>query len=72
MIIGFDKKFYDLKAVENTAKAYKELADLKVKTNKNKIVVEASNIDKDVESVFKDEFCNYVLSETKRVKSICL
>jgi hypothetical protein len=72
MIIGFDKKFYDLKAVENTAKAYKELADLRVKTNKNKIVVEASNIDKDVEGVFKDEFCNYVLSETKRAKSICL
>jgi hypothetical protein len=72
MIIGFDKKFYDLKAIEKTAKAYEKLAGLKVKTNKNKIVVEASNIDKDVESVFKDEFCNYVLSEMKRAKSICL
>ena len=72
MIIDFDKKFYDLKAVKNTAKAYEELADLKIKTNKNKIVVDTGNIDKDVESVFKDEFCNYVLSETKRVKSTCL
>ena len=71
MIIGFDKKFYVLKAIENAAKAYEELADFKVKTDKNKITVEASNIDKDVEDVFKDEFCNYVLGETKRIKSTC-
>ena len=72
MIIDFDKKFYVLKAIENAAKAYKDLADFKVKTDKNKIIVEANNIDKDIKNVFKDEFCNYVLSETKRIKSICL
>jgi len=71
MIIGFDKKFYALKSIKNAAKAYEELADFKVKTDKNKITVEANNIDKDIENVFKDEFCNYVLSETKRIKSIC-
>lgn len=72
MIIGFDKKFYTLKAIQNAAKAYEDLADLKVKADKSKITVEANNIDKDIKNVFKDEFCNYVLSETKRIKSICL
>ena len=71
MIIGFDKKFYTLEAVKNAAKAYEELADFKVKTDKNKIMVEANDIDKDVKDIFKDEFCNYVLSETKRIKSTC-
>lgn len=72
MIISLDKKFYDLTAIKNTIKAYDELADFDIKPSKNKIIVKADNIDKDVEDVFKDEFCNYVLSETKKIKSTCL
>jgi len=72
MIIFFDKKFYHLKAVESTIKAYQGLAVFKIKNDKNKIKVKADNIDKDVNDMFKEEFCNYVLSETKKIKSQCL
>jgi len=71
IIIGFDRKFYDLQALQNTIQAYQGLADFKLKTKKNSFEVEASDIDKDVRGVLEDEFCNYVLSETKKVKSLC-
>jgi hypothetical protein len=72
MIIRFDKKFYDLRAIKNTIKAYQGLAELKVKTNRKSIELEAISIDKDIEGIFKDEFSNYVLSEMKKIKSLCL
>ena len=72
IIINFDKKFYDLEAIKNTIKAYRGLADLEVKENKKSVGLEASNVDKDIKDVFKDEFCNYALSETKKIKSLCL
>lgn len=72
MIISFNKNFYNLKAVKNTVEAYKALADFDIKTNKKVIALKASNIDKEVKSMLKDEFCNYVLSEMKKYKTQCL
>jgi hypothetical protein len=72
MIIPFDKKIYNLIAIENTIKAYQELANFEIKTDKNKITVKAEGVEKETEDVFKDEFCNYALSEMKKIKSICL
>ena len=72
IIIGFEKKLYDLRAIENTIKAYQGLADFNLETKKGIFEVEATAVDKDIKDVFKDEFCNYVLSETKKVKSPCL
>ena len=71
MTIFFDKKFYDLKAIENAIKAYQGLAVFRIKKDKNRIKVDAGNIDKDVRNIFRDEFCNYVLSEMKKIKSRC-
>ncbi len=72
MIISFDAKFYDLQAMRSTIQAYQGLADFKLKIKKKIFEVEASDIDTDVRDVFEDEFCNYVLSETKKFKSLCL
>ena len=71
MTIFFDKKFYNVKAIKNTIEAYRGTASFKIRTGKNIIKVEAGNIDKDVKNIFKDEFCNYVLSEMKKNKSQC-
>lgn len=68
MTITFDKKIYDLLAVKNAIKAYKGLADFDLKTNKNKIMIKIDSIDKDLALIFKDEFCNYILSEIKKIK----
>jgi len=65
MSIRFNKKIYNLKAVRSAIRAYKGLAKFNVKNQKKYIVVSLSNIDKDVQSVIKDEFCNYVLSAIK-------
>ena len=72
MIISFDKRFYSLKAVKNSIKAYQGLAVFKIKKGTNKINLKVGNIDKDIKNIFKDEFCNYVLSEIKKIKSQCL
>jgi hypothetical protein len=66
MIIIFSKKFYNLNSIKNTIKAYKDLAVFNLKNNRFQIKVEAKKIDKDVESIFKDEFCNYALAEMKK------
>ncbi len=66
MTINFNKKIYTLKAIKESVKAYNELADFNIDKNKNEIKVEITNIDKEInKELFKDEFCNYVLSEIK-------
>jgi len=70
--IDFDKKFYDRLAIKNTIQAYEGLAKFNLKINKKSFKLEAADTDKDIKDVFEDEFCNYVLSETKKVKSLCL
>jgi len=66
-MVSFDlnKDFYNLQAIRNTIKAYKKLADFKVRKDKKTIKVIMKNIDKEVENVIEDEFCNYVLAEMK-------
>lgn len=63
--INFNKKFYNLKAIKNAAKAYKDLADFSIEDNSRRIKVLIKNVDKDIKDRIKDEFCNYVLAETK-------
>lgn len=68
MTILFNKQFYHLQAIKKAIEAYKELAVFKIKEDKKKIEVNINNIDKDVKDVIKDEFCNYVLAEAKKLK----
>ena len=68
MVILFNGKFYSLGAIKRTTKAYKDLAVFKIKEKKNNFEVNINRIDKDVKDIIKDEFCNYVLAETKKVK----
>lgn len=74
MTINFNKNIYPLIAIKKTVKAYKDLAKFKIiypersrRTEKNKyILVELTDIKKEVKSIIKDEFCNYVLSQVKQ------
>ena len=68
MIIVFSKEFYQIDAVEKAVDAYQSLAVFDVKETVDKIKVEITEIDKDVKQVFKEEFGNYVLAETKKLK----
>ena len=65
MSINFNKKLYTLKAIKSAIKAYKGLAKFSLKDKKKYIIVDLKNIDKDVQPVIKDEFCNYVLAELR-------
>lgn len=64
----FNGKLYDLRAIKNAIQAYRGLADFSLKTSKKNIELRASNIDKNLANIFKDEFCNYVLSEMNKIK----
>lgn len=68
MLITFNRKFYNSKAIKNAIKAYQELADFKVEGNKKTIKVIVRNIDREIKEIIKDEFCNYVLAEMKHGK----
>lgn len=68
MTIFFNKKFYSLEAIKKTIKAYKKVAVFKLKEKKNNFEVNITDVDKDIKVLIKDEFCNYVLAETKRFK----
>lgn len=59
--INFNKKLYKLSAIRSTIKAYKNLASFDLKESKKDYRLTLKNIDKDVEPIIKDEFCNYVL-----------
>jgi len=65
MDISFNKKFYTLNAVKSAARAYKRLADFRIDDKKGFILVNLSDVDKDVKDIIQDEFCNYVLAEVK-------
>jgi len=72
MIVVFDKNFYKTKAVKNSIKAYQDLALFNIEETANNIKVKISKIDQDVKKIIKDEFCNYVLAETKKINQKCL
>jgi len=60
ILISFNKNLYNLKSIKSAIKEYNNLADFSFKKTKKYIQVELSNIDKSVEKIIKDEFCNYV------------
>jgi len=62
MIINFNKKFYNLRAIKRTVKAYQNLAEFDIKEKKEYIKVKINKIDKEVKDIIKDEFCNYALA----------
>lgn len=66
MTIVFNKQFYHLQAIKKAIEVYKELAVFNIKEKDNNIEVDIDEVDKDVKDVIKDEFCNYVLAETKK------
>jgi hypothetical protein len=66
MIINFNKSIYPLKAIKKTIQAYKNLAKFKVAEKGKYFLIELTDIKKEVESIIKDEFCNYVLSQVKQ------
>ncbi len=65
MIIKFNKKIYKLNAIKSAEKQYKELADFSLEKKGDYFFVKLKNIDKNVEGVIRDEFCNYVLGLIK-------
>lgn len=65
IIVNFNKEIYSLASIKEAIKAYKGLTVFSVATKKDYFTVTLSKIDKDVETTIKDEFCNYVLAETR-------
>jgi hypothetical protein len=59
--INFNKTIYKAKAINSAIKDYKGLADFELKQDKKYYRLILKNIDKEVEQIIKDEFCNYVL-----------
>ena len=61
ILINFDKRLYNLKAIKLAIKEYQKLANFNLRQKKNYIQVELKNIDKEVRQIIRDEFCNYVI-----------
>jgi len=59
--INFHKSLYPPKAIKNAIEVYKEVAKFSLKKEKRYIKVSISDVDRDLRSFIKDEFCNYVL-----------
>ncbi len=59
--INFNKKIYSKTAIKLAIRAYKNLADFKIKEESEHTSVVISNIDGGIKNIIKDEFCNYVL-----------
>ena len=68
IVINFNKKLYNFKIIQSVAKLYENVADFIFVEKKNYIILTIQNINKEVEDIIKDEFCNYVLSLTKNKK----
>ncbi|MFA7141763.1 MAG: HxsD-like protein [Candidatus Paceibacterota bacterium] len=66
MEIRANKKIYKRKGIKKTIEAYNHLGKIDLSENKNYFIVSAKNIDKEIEEIFKDEFCNYLLFETSK------
>lgn len=65
--IRFSKKIYTKKAIEKSIEAFSHLARFRVSPSADHFVVSADAIDEDVKDIFKDEFCDFVLAELKKV-----
>lgn len=66
MTINFNKNIYPLIAIKKTVHAYKDLAKFKVTEKDSYYLTELTDIKKEVKSIIKDEFCNYVLSQIRQ------
>jgi hypothetical protein len=61
MIVNFNRKIYQLKAIKEAIQACQGLAEFELSLQKQYFRVKIKNIDPAVKSFFKDEFANYVL-----------
>lgn len=64
--IRFSGRIYTKKAIDTSIAAFSHLARFHVVMHNGYFVVSADAIDADVKSVFKDEFCDFVLAELKK------
>lgn len=61
--LRFSTRIYKKQAVQKAILAYSRLAKFTVEENKRYTIVKAHKIDREVRSIFFDEFANYVLGE---------
>lgn len=66
MTVKFSKIIYRKKSVVEAIKKYSHLADFSLKSAPDHIVVSIKNINKDLNNILEDEFCNYVLYLMKK------
>lgn len=70
MNINFDTYLYSISAVKKAIKDYHNLADFSFRKQKNLIKVTIKNIkESNLKTLFKQEFSNYVLYLTGKLKS---
>lgn len=62
MIIQLNNGIYNKESIQKAINDYSQLADFNLTEEDDYFIVQMNNIDKDVKSVIKDEFCNYLLS----------
>ncbi len=68
IVIKFNKKLYNPRVIKSAVKLHKDTADFIFAEKNNYIELTLKNVDKEVEKVIKDEFCNYVLFLTQSKK----
>lgn len=66
MIINFNKKIYQEKAIKESIQAYQKLAEFEMTSVKKYFRVKIKNIEPAVKSLFKEEFANYLLGIINR------
>ncbi len=62
MKIQLNREIYKKESIQKTIDDYSRLANFNLTEDGNYFIVQMDNIDNDVKSVIKDEFCNYLLS----------
>ncbi len=64
-IIVFGKKIYQKKAIDETVKKFRHLAEFSTRTKGGQIIVRLVPRETSSAQLLVDEFSNYVLAETK-------
>jgi hypothetical protein len=65
MTIKFNKNLYNLAALKKAVKDYNEFAKFVIENSEDYFIVRINEVNQEVEAVFQDEFCNYVLGKMK-------
>jgi len=60
-IIKFNKHIYNLEAINQAIKEFKNLAEFSIKETNDFFEIKLDNINGEVKEIIKDEFANYVL-----------